>query len=188
MRDRVDAVTSIDDAAVSGLFDEALPIVHGYLRRRCGSHDLAEDLTATTFVRAAIAWSDGQVERCTVPWLITVARNLLTDHWRHQAVVERTAAMHHDPAGVTADPWNAVLDASVAETALGRLKAEHRAVLTLRYVDDLPVGEVAIAMGRSVHATESLLSRARASLRHAYEATSDVPSGDAAPTSPEDAR
>ena len=50
------------------------------------------------------------------------------------------------------------------------------------------VGEVAIAMGRSVHATESLLSRARASLRHAYEATSDVPSGDAAPTSPEDAR
>ena len=37
-------------------------------------------------------------------------------------------------------------------------------MLALRYVDDLSVEEIATAMGRSVHATESLLVRARRAL------------------------
>ena len=38
----------------------------------------------------------------------------------------------------------------------------------LRYVDDLPVPEVAAVLGRSVHATETLLVRARRAFRTAY--------------------
>ena len=41
--------------------------------------------------------------------------------------------------------------------------------LTLRYLDGLPVPEVAAHLGRSVHATETLLVRARAALRRVYE-------------------
>ena len=37
-------------------------------------------------------------------------------------------------------------------------------MLAFRYVDDLSVEEIATAMGRSVHATESLLVRARRAL------------------------
>ncbi len=43
--------------------------------------------------------------------------------------------------------------------------ADQRAVLVLRYVDEMTVSEVAHTMGRSVHATESLLARARTTLR-----------------------
>ena len=42
----------------------------------------------------------------------------------------------------------------------------HRAALTLRYLDGLPVGEVATMLGRTVHATESLLIRAKAAYRN----------------------
>jgi RNA polymerase sigma-70 factor (ECF subfamily) len=52
---------------------------------------------------------------------------------------------------------------------LGGLRDEHRAVLTFRYLDALPVPDVARLIGRSVHATESLLVRARAAFRLAYE-------------------
>ena len=45
----------------------------------------------------------------------------------------------------------------------------HRAALTLRYLDDLPVPEVAALLGRTLHATEALLVRARAAFRRAYE-------------------
>ena len=45
----------------------------------------------------------------------------------------------------------------------------HRAALTLRYLDGLPVGEVAHVLGRTVHATEALLGRARAAFRRSYE-------------------
>ena len=38
--------------------------------------------------------------------------------------------------------------------------------LTLRYLDDLPVGDVAATMGRTIHATEALLTRAKAAYRN----------------------
>jgi RNA polymerase sigma-70 factor, ECF subfamily len=53
---------------------------------------------------------------------------------------------------------------------LGRLGAHHRAALTLRYLDGLPVPEVAQHLDRTVHATEALLVRARAAFRRIYEA------------------
>ena len=52
---------------------------------------------------------------------------------------------------------------------LAGLGAHHRAALTLRYLDDLPVAEVAAVLDRTVHATEALLVRARAAFRRAYE-------------------
>lgn len=55
-----------------------------------------------------------------------------------------------------------------ARQTLDRLGAHHRAALTLRYLDDLPVPEVAALLERTVHATEALLVRARAAFRRAY--------------------
>lgn len=67
------------------------------------------------------------------------------------------------------DPWDAVLDQRRAHQVLAKLAPMHRAVLTLRYLDDLPVGDVAASIGKSVRATESLLARARRAFREAYE-------------------
>jgi len=46
----------------------------------------------------------------------------------------------------------------------------HRAALTLRYLDGLPVPQVAAVLGRSTTATEALLVRARAAFRRSYAA------------------
>jgi RNA polymerase sigma-70 factor, ECF subfamily len=69
----------------------------------------------------------------------------------------------------TEDPWDAQLDVTAAHAALSRLSAYHRAALTLRYLDGMPVAEVAGELGRSLHATETLLVRARAAFRRVYE-------------------
>jgi DNA-directed RNA polymerase specialized sigma24 family protein len=50
------------------------------------------------------------------------------------------------------------------EHALRSLSAEHRLALMLRYLDGLPVIDVARSLDRSVAATESLLARARRAL------------------------
>jgi RNA polymerase sigma-70 factor, ECF subfamily len=52
---------------------------------------------------------------------------------------------------------------------LDRLGNHHRAALTLRYLDGLPVPEVARHLNRTVRATEALLVRARAAFRRSYE-------------------
>lgn len=44
------------------------------------------------------------------------------------------------------------------------LSPEHRLVLILKYVDELAVKEIATSLNRSLHATNSLLSRARRAL------------------------
>jgi RNA polymerase sigma-70 factor, ECF subfamily len=67
------------------------------------------------------------------------------------------------------DPWDATLDAIRAQQTLSSLAGQHRAALLLRYVDDLPVNEVAAVLGRTLHATEALLVRARRAFRRAYE-------------------
>jgi len=63
----------------------------------------------------------------------------------------------------------AAIDRIRAREVLGRLGAHHRAALTLRYLDGLPVPEVARHLDRTVHATEALLVRARAAFRRMYE-------------------
>ena len=66
------------------------------------------------------------------------------------------------------DPWDVRLDATRAHETLARLGPHHRAALTLRYLDDLPVAEVAAVLERTLHATEALLVRARSAFRRVY--------------------
>lgn len=160
----------MDDAfrELEKLYDLAIPEVYGYLLRRCGSVAIAEDLTSRTILSAATAIEHGTVVDLSIPWLITVARNKMIDHFRHEQVVAaRQSDLEHD-AIVEEDPWDAVDDRDRLHRAIEDLAADHRLVLTLRYIDDLSVAHVASHLGRSVHATESLLVRARNALRHLY--------------------
>jgi RNA polymerase sigma-70 factor (ECF subfamily) len=146
-----------------------LPQVYGYVLARCGSAPVAEDLTAETFMAAVAAVQHGGVPDLTVAWLIGVARHKLADHWRRVAREERGLTAVADLTTVeSTDPWPEVLDAGAAYSALARLPTPQRAALALRYLDGLAVAEVAEHLGRSVHATETLLVRARAALRIVY--------------------
>jgi RNA polymerase sigma-70 factor (ECF subfamily) len=161
----------IDDAHSPSVvaFDEASPVVYRYLRRRCGSTALAEDLTAATFVSAV---ANRRSQEWPIRWLITIARNKLTDHWRREEHARRVhreqrASSTVDRQGV--DPAAASDDVLDVAAALEQLSIDHRLAIVLRYLDDLPVAEVAAQLGRSVRATESLLVRARQAFRDAYE-------------------
>jgi RNA polymerase sigma-70 factor (ECF subfamily) len=163
---------------VAAIYRGALPQVYGYLLPRCGNTVVAEDLTAETFMAAVAAVRQGrvQVPEVTVAWLVGVARHKLADHWRRSAREQRGLAEVAVLAEDTDDPWDEHLDVQAAHAALARLPGPKRAALTLRYLDGLPVSEVAACLGRSVHATETLLVRARAALRRVYR---EEGSGDA---------
>jgi RNA polymerase sigma-70 factor (ECF subfamily) len=155
--------------AVLELYDRALPEIYGYLLSRCRDVQIAEDLTADTFLAAVSGVRRGTVADLTVAWLVTVARNKLVDHWRRLEREERKLRLVHDEGDDVSDDWDAHLDAAVAHGVLDGLGAHHRSALSLRYLDGLSVPEVAGALGRTVHATEALLVRARGAFRRAYE-------------------
>lgn len=152
------------------LYDAALPEVYGYLASRCGSATVAEDLTSETFLAAVAALRRDRVPDLNVAWLIGVARHKLVDHWRRREREDRSLrAVESDPLGGDHDEWDVRLDALTAQRTLESLGAHHRSALTLRYLDGLPVRQVAACLGRTEGATEVLLVRARAAFRDRYE-------------------
>jgi RNA polymerase sigma-70 factor, ECF subfamily len=151
------------------LYDDALPHVYGYLLARCGDTALAEDLTAESFLAAVGAARKPGAQDPSIPWLIGVARHKLADHWRQAGREQRGLRLLDTESSPVDDPWETVVDRLRAEEVLTRLGPNHRAALTLRYLDGLPVPEVARHLDRSLHATEALLVRARAAFRRIYE-------------------
>lgn len=151
--------------ALLELYDAALPQVYGYLITRCGTRAIAEDLTSEVFLAAVRACRRRPPPSPTVGWLLGIARHKLVDHWRAAEREER--GLRAVDSGPT-DPWDAELDVMLARQVLAHQSAIHRTVLTLRYLDGLAVPEVARILGRTVHATEALLVRARAAFRRSY--------------------
>lgn len=156
--------------ALYALLDAALPEVYDYLLRRCHRHVLAEDLTSECFIAAIAAFRERSVPM-SVGWLIGIARHKLADHWRREAQESRRLAAAAAVAGsrdVVVDVGDDQAEGAEAAEVLARLNPMQRAALTLRYVDGLAVPEVAELLGRSVHATETLLMRAKSAYRRRH--------------------
>lgn len=143
-------------------------MVYGYFVRRSGDRATAEDLTSETFLAAMDAARKSDPPPISIPWLLGVARHKLADHYRRGE--QRLAVPVADPPEPVdgSDDWDAELDRMVAEAVLARLAEPHRAVLVLRYLDGRSVGECADLIGRTVHATEALLVRARRAFKRQY--------------------
>jgi len=165
------AVPDRSEATLLELYDRALPQVYGYLMARCGNQWVAEDLTSQTFLAVAAGRQEVPV---TVGWLIGVARHKLVDHWRRQARQERLLQVVVASSADSDDPWDVELDRWRAREVLALLAPQHRAALTLRYLDGLSVPEAAAVLDRGVAATEALLVRARREFRHVYEGNTDA--------------
>jgi RNA polymerase sigma-70 factor (ECF subfamily) len=164
------AVEPHDDAFVA-LYERTVGDIYSYLRSRANDRGVAEDLTQDVFVVGAHRVAAG--EPVDLPWLIGVARHKLVDHWRAQARADRNLALAHS---LTHDRVVEApdLDPGTASLVLARLNATYRTALVLRHVDGLSVGEVAAHLGRSVEATEQVLTRARAVFRSEYQEIHDA--------------
>ena len=156
----------LSPAAFAEFYDRAAPEVFRYLARSVlGNRAIAEDLTQETFAAVVVAAKDGRPESLTMPWVMGVARHKLVDHYRRVARDERHLALAWADSAdsVELDQFDSADPQRVLEM-LRDLSAEYRLVLILRYVDDLPGQEIAIALNRSLEATNSMLSRARRAL------------------------
>ena len=163
-----------DPAVFRAFYDEALPVVYGYFFKRCGGRrEVAADLAQDTFLAAVKAVRSGATVETPIPWIVTIARRRLVDFYRRKASRAVSLGEWAEPTVSVGSQWTSVTETRLA-SALEQVPADHRLVLVLRYVDDLPVAAVARLIGRSVRATESLLSRARRSLEAAFEEADDV--------------
>ncbi|PAZ16821.1 RNA polymerase subunit sigma [Streptomyces sp. SA15] len=143
-------------------------------RRRSMSLEDAEDAVHEAMLRAAER-PDLDDERLAA-WLTTVTMRLCVDRYRQ---VNREAEVRTSPTLIAPGPVpvdEAVCDRAEAKwlaVRSGELPARQAEALRLKS-QDLDVGQVAVRMGLSYRTVESLLARARRTLRNSLAATLGV--------------
>ena len=162
------------DEELLALYDRSLVDVHRAASRLCGGDRAAtEELVQDTYLALVRHCREHPGDEVGVGWLVTTCRNRFIDLHRADRRRQRREAVAgavgvatgpgpHDATGASGAAGAAADDLLARLAALPPLQ---RAALVLRYGDDLPVGEVARIVGKSVHATESLLARGRSALR-----------------------
>jgi RNA polymerase sigma-70 factor (sigma-E family) len=133
----------------------------------------AEDLLQAALERAYRRWprvcESGEPER----YVRTILANASVDRWRRLARrPERALPAGHEGAA-THDLAAELADRDFLLRALASLPPRQRAVLVLRYFDDLPQAEIAEMLGCSLGTVKSQVARALARLREATGARPD---------------
>ncbi|MFF7676467.1 MULTISPECIES: SigE family RNA polymerase sigma factor [Streptomycetaceae] len=132
-----------------------------YLLTGDGHH--AEDLAQTALAKAYRSWR--RVQRSDNPdaYVRRILISCNKDRFRKKRVAERLTDV--PPEGAGADPTARVAQREELLAALGELPARQRAVVVLRYWDDLSETEVAHALGCSAGTVKSQAARGLAKLR-----------------------
>jgi RNA polymerase sigma-70 factor (ECF subfamily) len=153
-----------DSEAFGLLYDHYHTSVYRFIYYRVGSVALAEDLMSETFFRALRGMANFRWQgKDFGAWLMTIARNLTTDHFKagrtrlEQATEDMSA---HD--AVTEGPESSVLASLTNEVllkALTELPTEQQECLIMRFLQGLSIAETAQVLGRSDGAVKQLQLR-----------------------------
>jgi RNA polymerase sigma-70 factor (sigma-E family) len=130
-----------------------------------GDRWLAEDLAQTALANAYAAW--WRVRRADDPdaYVRRILINACNSRFRRHRVSELCRGMTEFAQSAMADPASVVDDRSALLTALGELPARQRAVIVLRYWEDLTDAQVGAVLGCSASTVRSQTARALAKLR-----------------------
>ena len=156
-----------DATAFGDLYDRYVDLIYRYIYYRVGTAQIAEDLTSETFLRAlrritTFTWQGRDVGA----WFITIARNLIADHYksgRYRLEMTTDDISTAGPTLITAGPEDAVLEAmqnKVLLTAVKQLNPEQQECIVLRFLQGLSVAETAQIMGKNDGAIKALQYRA----------------------------
>jgi RNA polymerase sigma-70 factor (sigma-E family) len=144
-----------------------------------GDRWLAEDLAQTALVSAYASW--WRVRRADDPdaYVRRILINASKSRWRRSRA-EQPAEPQAEVPDPAADPAAAIGERSALLTALAALPPRQRAVVVLRYWEDLSDAQAAALLGCSASTVRSQAARALAKLR-ASGALAEPNAGDGAP-------
>ena len=120
----------------------------------------AQDLLQTALVQAWRAW--GRIDGDPMPYVRRILLNAYTSSWRRRWRGEVPTDELGDVAAPTVGSFE---ERDLVWSALGRLPRRQRAVVVLRYFEDLTEAETAQVLGISVGTVKSQTSKAMSRLR-----------------------
>ena len=158
-----------DGEAVTRLLTRHEGAVRFVIRDRVRDEDMVEDLVQECFARALERLDDVRRPECFRSWLLSIARNVATDRWRHErrqlSEDEEELDRRLEPSASTEDQAEQRELADHVAEALGGLPQRDALAIALSAYLDLDVQELSVALGVTPGTAKVVLHRARRRLR-----------------------
>ena len=184
-----------DESAFARFSEHFIPALYRFAFFRLDQNrDLTCDIVQNTVCKVIAKLDSFRGEAAFMTWLCACCRTEIAMHFRKEGRRPRgvelsdesiTAAVSRESV-VTAEPEGELLHKErgvLVHMALDLLPDRYRQALVWKYLEDLPVKEIAVRLEVGPKAAESLLTRARQAFRSHYERLLDsdvADTGDAA--------
>lgn len=156
-------------SAFGPLYDHYQPMIYRFVLVKVGRREDAEDITHQVFVSA---WQKiKSYEHRGYPfssWLYQIARNQVVDHYRARKNETSLEKMDSEAFASALDiqlDLSAKLEMEKVRVAIATLKPEYQDVIILRFIEDLPLKEVAAATEKTEGAVKLMQHRALGELQ-----------------------
>ena len=155
--------------AFTQIYDIYFDRIYRYIYVRVKKQDEAEDLTQEVFIKALKAIRSYKIGKTPFSaWLFRIAHNQVIDHVRKYARNLETSLDNAPPAVGSEDPIKITehrFEIAELNAAMMELPTAQQEVISLRFVADLPISEVAKILGKSEGAVKALQFNGTVSLR-----------------------
>lgn len=162
-----------DDETFRSIFSQHHRFIFKFLYGMVGEHDLAEDLTQETFMRAYRSLNTLRGESKLSTWLCGIAKNVALNKLRERhrelptiEINDQSVTNLSEGAGTAPDDYllNQELR-NVIHKALQRLDCDKRMVFVLKLLQQRTYDEIAEITGFSIPKLKTDLHRAKAEMR-----------------------
>jgi len=155
--------------AFTQLYDIYFDRIYRYIYVRVKKQAEAEDLTQEVFIKALKAIGSYKIGKTPFSaWLFRIAHNQVIDHVRKYARNLETSLDDAPPTVGSEDPVTITeqrFEVAELNAAMMELPAAQQEVISLRFVADLPIAEVAKILGKSEGTVKALQFNGTVSLR-----------------------
>lgn len=171
-RELTKRVNARSEQAFLEVYDRFSAALYRHVLLRIGSREAAEDTVSHTFMKVWEYLRDPEhrIENCKA-FLFRTAHNHIVDHWRASGRElltiddEENGSMPEPSTPATApDAVDDALDVRFLRERLSELPPEARDLLLWRYVDELPITDIARIIKKTAGATYVAIHRARRQL------------------------
>jgi RNA polymerase sigma-70 factor (ECF subfamily) len=159
--------TKQDPEAFTELYDLYVKRIYRFVFFKVSGHEEAEDLTSEVFLRVWNHIAEGKEISSFSGLLYRTARNCIIDLYRSKSYQANPLLLSELPEGIEpSDKANGVEKFAISSEAeeivksLKKLKQEYQEIVTLRYVDELNIEEIAEITGKGKIAVRVTLHRA----------------------------
>lgn len=163
-----------DDEAFDILYQFYLPKIYGYILKRIGRPEAAEDIVSETFLSVFCHLKKYQSRNCSFSaWIYRIATNKLIDYYRRS---DKHPEISLEEIQNKPDTTDSALvrvikqeEGQKVRLIIEKLPVRYQKVLQLKFFAELSNEELAAALGVSVNNARVLLHRALRKFKKSYE-------------------